>query len=179
MYQYILSRRGKVIQLVNINYYGFLLTVVLSPRSVSETTKWKVSLRKIIFQAGRRVERSFRKSFTNADNQERLSGAYKCSLFTTAGPIKGRIFATSERIAFLSSKLLKLITYKGEVAKVPYKVSVLLRKIKKTASSENLNRPEEKYMHVIMVDEFEFWFMSFVNYQRSFESLLLAISEEQ
>jgi GRAM domain len=150
----------------------------MSTRSVSETVKWKMSLRKRIFRSGR-VERLFRKSFPTFINEERLLGAYKCSLFTTAGPIKGRIFITAERIAFHSRKLLKLKSYNGEVAKVPYKVSIPLRKIKNTVSSENLNRPEEKYVLIVTVDEFEFWFMGFINYQRSYESLHLATYGER
>ena len=158
-----------------MNHYVFcFLAVVLSSRNVSETMKTKMSLRKRIFQAGS-VERYFRKSFT-VSMEERLVKAYKCSLFTTAGPIKGRIFITSDRISFRSKKLLKLSISKGEVAKVPYKVSVPLGKIKKTALSENLNKPEEKYVQIVTIDEFEFWFMGFVNYKISFELLHFAIS---
>lgn len=158
-----------------MNHYVFcFLAVVLSSRNVSETMKTKMSLSKRIFQAGS-IERYFRKSFT-VGMEERLLKAYKCSLFTTAGPIKGRIFITSDRMAFRSKKLLKLSTSKGEVAKVPYKVSVPLGKIKKTALGENLNKPEEKYVQIVTIDEFEFWFMGFVNYKISFESLHFAIS---
>ncbi|XP_078166897.1 GEM-like protein 4 [Carex rostrata] len=151
--------------------------VALSTRNVSESKKKMLNLRKQIFQAGR-VENFLRKSFTLNKN-ERLLEAYECSLFTTAGPIQGRLFITSERMAFHSNKSLKLNTSKGEVAKVPYKVSIPLGKVKKTTPSENLNKPEEKYMQIVTIDDFEFWFTGFVNYQRSFESLHVAISEQQ
>ncbi|KAJ1702082.1 hypothetical protein LUZ63_001861 [Rhynchospora breviuscula] len=153
-------------------------TVTLSTKSVSETMKRnRKSISERIFQT-ESVERFFRKSF-NVNKEERLLGTYKCSLFTTAGPIKGRVFITSERITFHSKKFLKLSNVKGEVAKFPYKVSVPLGKIKKTAISANLNKPDEKFVQIVTVDDFEFWFMNFGNCQRPLVSLHLAISEQQ
>ncbi|KAJ3706501.1 hypothetical protein LUZ61_010206 [Rhynchospora tenuis] len=152
--------------------------VALSTKNVSETMKRNSkSISKRIFQK-ESVERFFRKSF-NVNKDERLLGAYKCSLFTTAGPIKGRVFITSERITFHSKKFLELSTVKGELAKFPYKVSVPLKKIKKTTISVNLNKPDEKFLQIVTVDEFEFWFMNFGNCQRPMVSLHRAISEQQ
>jgi hypothetical protein len=68
-------------------------------------------------------------------------------------------------MAFHSKRSLKLIISKGEVAKVPYKVSIPLVKIKKTASNKNLNKPEEKYVQTVTIDDFEFLLADFVNYK--------------
>ncbi|KAJ1702081.1 hypothetical protein LUZ63_001860 [Rhynchospora breviuscula] len=151
--------------------------VIMSSKTVSEAIKRTLCQRKIIFQAGR-IEKFLRKTFSLSE-EERLIEAYQCSLFTTAGPIRGRLFITSERLAFHSNKSLKFRTYNGEVAKFPYKVSIPLGKVKKTTPSENLNKPEEKHLQIVTEDDFEFWFMGFINYKRSFESLFLTVTEKQ
>ncbi|KAJ4746936.1 GRAM domain family protein [Rhynchospora pubera] len=151
--------------------------VIMSSKNVSEAIKRTLCQSKRIFQSGR-IEKFLRKSFSLSE-EERLLEAYQCSLFTTAGPIRGRLFITSERMAFHSNKSLKLRTYNGEVTKFPYKVSIPLGKIKKTTPSENLNKPEEKHLQIVTEDGFEFWFMGFNNFKRSFVSLFLTISEKQ
>ncbi|KAJ3706500.1 hypothetical protein LUZ61_010205 [Rhynchospora tenuis] len=151
--------------------------VIMGTRNVSETIKRTLSQSKRIFQAAR-VERFLRKSF-DLSMKERLLEVYQCSLFTTAGPISGRIFITSERLAFHSNKSLKVKTSIGEVAKFPYKVSIPLRKVKKTTPIENLNKPEEKFVQIVTIDDFEFWFTGFVTHKSSFESLCSTVSEQQ
>ncbi|KAJ4759600.1 GRAM domain family protein [Rhynchospora pubera] len=151
--------------------------VIMGTRNVSETTKRMLSQSKRIFQAAR-VERFLRKSF-DLSTEERLQEVYQCSLFTTVGPVSGRLFITSERLAFHSNKSLKVKTSIGEVAKFPYKVSIPLRKVKKTIPSENLNKPEEKFVQIVTIDDFEFWFTGFVTYKSSFVSLFSTISQQQ
>ncbi|KAJ1702080.1 hypothetical protein LUZ63_001859 [Rhynchospora breviuscula] len=151
--------------------------VIMSTRNVSETLKRTLSQSKRIFQAAR-VERFLRKSF-DLSMEESLLEAYQCSLFTTTGPVRGRLFITSERLAFHSNKPLKLSTFKGEVAKFPYKVSIPLGKVKKITPNENLNKPEEKYVQIVTIDDFEIWFTGFLTYKRAFESLRSTICEQQ
>ncbi|KAJ4812076.1 GRAM domain-containing protein / ABA-responsive [Rhynchospora pubera] len=151
--------------------------VIMGTRNVSETIKRMLSQSKRIFQAAR-VERFLRKSF-DLCTEERLQEVYQCSLFTTVGPISGRLFITSERLAFHSNKSLKVKTSIVEVAKFPYKVSIPLRKVKKTIPSDNLNKPEEKFVQIVTIDDFEFWFTGFVTYKSSFVSLFSTISQQQ
>ena len=58
-------------------------------------------------------------------------------------------------------------------------VSIPLRKIKRANQSENVKNPSQKYMEIVTVDNFEFWFMGFLNYQKAFSYLQQALHEAQ
>ena len=36
--------------------------------------------------------------------------------------------------------------------------------------SENVKKASQKYIQIVTVDKFEFWFMGFLNYQSTFNS---------
>jgi hypothetical protein len=42
---------------------------------------------------------------------------------------------------------------------------------------ENLYNPDETYIDVVTVDGFDFWFMGFVSYEKSFKYLQQVIME--
>jgi hypothetical protein len=48
--------------------------------------------------------------------------AFQCYLSTTAGPIAGMLFISTEKIAFHSDRPLNLASPKGGSTRVPYKV---------------------------------------------------------
>jgi hypothetical protein len=48
--------------------------------------------------------------------------AFQCYLSTTAGPIAGILFISTEKIAFHSDRPLSLVCSKGGRTRVPYKV---------------------------------------------------------
>ncbi|KAK8944717.1 putative GEM-like protein 8 [Platanthera zijinensis] len=150
--------------------------VSLGP-GVTETVKGKLKLGTRILQAGG-IERVFKKSFSIVED-ERLEKAFQCHLSTTAGPIPGLLFISTEKIAFLSERSLIIRSSKGNVTRIPYKVLIPLRRIKCVNPSENSSKPNQKYIQIETTDNFEFWFMGFVRYQRSFENLQQAISESQ
>lgn len=52
-------------------------------------------------------------------------------------------------------------------------VQVLIpeKRIKSASVQENLYNPDEKYIDVVTVDGFDFWFMGFVSYAKSFKYL--------
>lgn len=52
-----------------------------------------------------------------------------------------------------------------------------IRKIKNVHESENLNKPEQKYIEIVTVDDFEFWFMGFFCYEKAFKKLKKAIAK--
>ena len=58
-------------------------------------------------------------------------------------------------------------------------VSIPLRKIKTTNKSKNVEKPSLKYIEIVTVDNFDFWFMGFLNYQKTFNYLQQAISQVQ
>ncbi|ONK64170.1 uncharacterized protein A4U43_C07F22820 [Asparagus officinalis] len=147
--------------------------VTLAPK-ISETVKGKLSLGARILQAGG-IEKVFRRYFS-VNKREKLLKACQCYLSTTSGPIAGLLFISSEKIAFRSDRPLTFTSPEGDLIRVPYKVSIPLRKIKKVSPSENVDKPNQKYVQIVTVDDFEFWFMGFVSYQRSFKYLQQVIS---
>jgi len=167
------------IRAVELIYCPLLGAVTLGPK-LSETVKGKLSLGARILQAGG-VERAFRHAFSSsAEKGERLVKALQCYLYTTGGPIAGMLFVSTRRIAFRSDRSLAVTSPAGGdavVARVPYKVVVPLRRIKRVRPSENADKPEQKYIQVATVDGFEFWFMGFVSYQRCCKYMQQAISE--
>jgi hypothetical protein len=52
-----------------------------------------------------------------------------------------------------------------------------LKKIKSVEESENVKKPSQKYIQILTVDNFEFWFMGFLNYYKAFKFLQRAISQ--
>lgn len=56
-------------------------------------------------------------------------------------------------------------------------VLVPLKKIKMLNQSENVKKPSQKYLELVTVDDFDFWFMGFINYQKTFKYLQQAVSQ--
>lgn len=44
-------------------------------------------------------------------------------------------------------------------------------KVMRVNESENVKKASEKYIQIETLDNFEFWFMGFLNYQSTFNSL--------
>ncbi|WJZ97549.1 hypothetical protein VitviT2T_016141 [Vitis vinifera] len=143
----------------------------------SETVKGKLSLGARILQLGG-VKRVFRQNF-GAREGEKLLKVSQCYLSTTAGPIAGLLFISTQRVAFCSERSIKFSSPNGELVGIHYKVSIPLRKIKRANQSENMKKPSQKYMEIVTMDNFEFWFMGFLNYQKAFSYLQQAISQVQ
>jgi hypothetical protein len=150
--------------------------VTLGPK-LSDTVKGKLTLGAKILQAGG-VEKVFRQWFS-VDKNEKLLRSSQCYLSTTAGPIAGMLFVSTARVAFRSDRSLAVSSPRGDRARVPYKVTIPLRKLKAVRPSENKHRPEQKYVHLVTNDGFEFWFMGFVSYSRSLQHLEQAVAYAQ
>ncbi|CAI0415374.1 unnamed protein product [Linum tenue] len=150
--------------------------VRLGPK-ISETVKGKLSLGAKILQGGG-VERIFRQLFS-VDVDEKLLKASQCYLSTTAGPIAGLLFISSCKLAFCSERSIKFSSPNGESIRVRYKVLIPLSKIERIRESENAKRPSQKYVEVVTVDNFDFWFMGFLNHQKALKHLEQAISMNQ
>jgi hypothetical protein len=176
--------------------------------------KGKLSLGAKVLQAGS-MDKVFRQYFP-VEKEEKLLKAFQCYLSTTAGPIAGMLFISTEKIAFHSDRPLDLTSPKGRTTRVPYKVTkenpclivkvswiknlvksyldvhlksklmkflylpqvmIPTKRIKNAAVRGNLYNPDEKYIDVVTVDGFDFWFMGFISYTKSFKYLQHVISE--
>ncbi|CAN1325409.1 GEM-like protein 4, partial [Linum perenne] len=122
----------------------------------------KLSLGARILQVGG-VKKVFRQLFSVSEG-ERLIKASQCYLSTTSGPIAGLLFISTHKIAFCSDRSI---------------VVVPLEKIERANQSENMDKPSQKYMEIVTVDGFDFWFMGFLSYKKAFKYLEQAISSSR
>ncbi|KAI3831255.1 hypothetical protein MKX03_034041 [Papaver bracteatum] len=106
------------------------------------------------------MQKIFKQTFRTKEGEELLK-ASRCYL---SGPIAGLLFVTTEKIAFCSEKSLTISSTKGGFIRTPYKVVIPVEKIKRVEESRNADKPKQKYIEIVTVDHFDFWFMGFVNY---------------
>ncbi|KAL7162975.1 hypothetical protein ACSBR2_039140 [Camellia fascicularis] len=150
--------------------------VKLGPK-ITETVKGKLSLGAKIIRAGG-VEKIFKHNFSIREG-EKLLKASQCYLSTTAGPIAGLLFISTDKVAFFSDRSIKLSSPTSEFIRIHYKVMIPLVKIKRANESQNMKRPSQKYIEIVTVDNFDFWFMGFLNYRGTFKHLQQALSQAQ
>lgn len=122
---------------------------------------------KVLAEGG--YEKIFLSTFETVPD-ERLQNSFACYLSTSAGPVMGVLYVSSAKIAYSSDNP---ISYKSEnqTEWSYYKVVIPLHELKAVNPSSNTANPSEKYLQVISVDNHEFWFMGFLNYDSAVGSL--------
>lgn len=142
---------------------------------ITDTVKGKLSLGARVLQVG-----GFKKIFMQlfgVTEGEKLLKASQCYLSTTSGSIAGLLFISTEKVSFRSDRPIKITSPKGEVMRVHYKVMISLAKTLCVYRSNNVKKPSQKYIDIVTVDNFDFWFMGFLNYQKTFKYLQHAVSQ--
>jgi len=176
--------------------------VRLGPK-ITDTIKGKLRLGARILQVGE-IEKVFVQLF-NVQDGEKLLKVLQCYLSTTSGPIAGLLFISTHKVAFCSDKSIKISSPKGELIRVLYKVIFLLfynvhvnalipfifsshlicllfqvsiphEKIQHVNQSQNVKKPSEKYIEIVTVDGFDFWFLGFFNYKKALRYLQQSIT---
>ncbi|XP_058754906.1 GEM-like protein 4 [Vicia villosa] len=142
---------------------------------ISETIKWKLSLGARILQVGG-VEKMFMKYFSMIEG-ERLLKVCHCYLSTTTGPLAGLLFISTEKVSFCGDRSIKVFNQKGQMCRICYKVFIQAKKIKCVNQSQNVEKPTQKYINIVTVDNFDFWFMGVFKYQNTIKYLEQAISQ--
>ncbi|XP_047322903.1 putative GEM-like protein 8 [Impatiens glandulifera] len=160
-----------------INAANNILEHVKLGSNISAIVKGKLGLGAKILKNGG-VEKVFKHKFS-VENREKILKASQCYISTTAGPIAGLLFITTNRIAFCSERSIKLQSPNGMSARAHYKISIPLEKIKGAIVSQNSERPSQKYIELATVDNFDFWFLGFLNYQNTYKYIIQAISLPQ
>lgn len=114
-------------------------------------------------------EKVFRQTFETVP-EEKLLKSYACYLSTSAGPVMGVLYLSTAKLAFCSDKPL---SYKvGDQTEYSYyKVVLPVDQLKAVNPSTSKINPAEKYIQIISVDNHEFWFMGFVNYDSAVKNL--------
>ncbi|CAJ2630987.1 unnamed protein product [Trifolium pratense] len=143
--------------------------------NISDTIKRKLSLGARILQVGG-VEKVFMQYFSVSEGETLLKVSH-CYLSTTSGPLAGLLFISTEKVAFCSERSIKVFNQKGQMCRIRYKVSIPLKKIKCVRQSKNVEKPTQKYINIVTVDNFDFWLMSVLKYQKTFKYLEQAISQ--
>ncbi|XP_055801372.1 putative GEM-like protein 8 [Solanum dulcamara] len=169
----VISKMNKLGERMDCLAQGIREHVSLSPK-LTETVKGKLSLGAKILQVGG-LEKIFKQKFSVRDD-EKLLKVSQCYLSTTTGPIAGLLYISTDKIAFCSERSIKLLSPTGKLLRIYYKVSIPISKIMKAKESENREKPSQKYIQVITEDDFDFWFMGFLNHQKTERCLQQAIS---
>ncbi|OIV93850.1 hypothetical protein TanjilG_13865 [Lupinus angustifolius] len=106
--------------------------------------------------------------------EEQLQNSYACYLSTSAGPVMGVLYISTLKVAYSSDSP---ISYKSQdkTEWSYYKVIIPLHELKAANPSSNNTNPAEKYIQVITVDNHEFWFMGFLNYDGAVETMKEAL----
>ncbi|CAA7035969.1 unnamed protein product [Microthlaspi erraticum] len=115
-------------------------------------------------------EKIFRQTF-ETDAEEQLLNSYACYLSTSAGPVMGVLYISTSKLAYSSDNPLSYKVSTGQTEWSYYKVVIPLHQVKSVNPSSSTVNPAEKYIQVISVDEHEFWFMGFLNYEGAVTSL--------
>ncbi|CAJ2630986.1 unnamed protein product [Trifolium pratense] len=143
--------------------------------NISQTLKRKLSLGAQILQVGG-VEKVFMQYFSVSE-EETLLRVSHCYLSTTSGPLAGLLYISTEKVAFCSERSIKVFNQKGQMCRIRYKVTIPLKKIKCVNQSQNIEKPTQKYINIVTVDDFDFWLMGVSKYQKTFKYLEEAISQ--
>ncbi|KEH44427.1 GRAM domain protein/ABA-responsive-like protein [Medicago truncatula] len=143
--------------------------------NISETIKRKLSLGAQILQVGG-VEKVFMRYFSVSEDESLLKIS-QCYLSTTSGPLAGLLFISNEKVAFCSDRSIKVFNQKGQMRRIRYKVAIPLKKVKCVRQSQNVEKPTQKYINIVTVDNFDFWLMGVLKYQKTFKYLEQAISQ--
>ncbi|KAK9670684.1 hypothetical protein RND81_13G217900 [Saponaria officinalis] len=126
---------------------------------------------KVVAEGG--YEKIFRQTFDTVP-EELLQDSYACYLSTSAGPVMGTLYVSTAKLAFCSDNPLP---YKNgdETDWSYYKVVIPLHQLKAINPSSSRVNPAEKYIQIISVDNHEFWYMGFLNYENAVGILQAAL----
>ncbi|PPD90177.1 hypothetical protein GOBAR_DD12884 [Gossypium barbadense] len=122
---------------------------------------------KVLAEGG--YDKIFRTTFETAP-EEQLLKTYACYLSTSAGPVMGVLYLSSQKLAFCSDNPLSY-QVGAQTQWSYYKVAIPLHQLRAVNPSTSKANPAEKYIQIISVDNHEFWFMGFVHYDSAVKNL--------
>lgn len=122
---------------------------------------------KVLAEGG--YEKIFQQMFETIPG-EKLLTSFACYLSTSAGPVMGILYISTEKITYCSDNP---ISYKSDnrTEWSYYKVIIPSHQLKVVNPSSSRTNAAEKYIQVVSVDNHEFWFMGFLNYEGAVDSL--------
>lgn len=137
--------------------------------SVAETAWGKVNLTaKALTEGG--FEALFKQIFQTQPD-EKLKKTFACYLSTSTGPVAGTMYLSNLRVAFCSDRPLSFTAPSGQEAWSYYKVMIPLAQISAINPVTMEANPSERYIQLTTVDNHDFWFMGFVNFDKATQHL--------
>ncbi|CAA0821012.1 GLABRA2 expression modulator [Striga hermonthica] len=130
---------------------------------------------KVLAEGG--YEKIFRQTFETVPEEE-LMNSFACYLSTSAGPVMGVLYVSTAKLAFCSDNPLSY----QDADKTEwsyYKVVIPLHQLKAVNPSTSRTNQSEKYIQIISVDNHEFWYMGFLNYNGAVECLQHALQARE
>lgn len=144
--------------------------------SLSNTVCGKIGLTaKAISEGG--FESLFKQLFQVEHDNEKLKKTFACYLSTTTGPVAGTLYLSTHRVGFCSDRPLSFTAPSGQEAWSYYKIMVPLGRISAINPVTLGENPTERYIEIVTIDEHEFWFMGFVNFDKASHHLLDSVSD--
>ncbi|KAJ7975426.1 GEM-like protein 4 [Quillaja saponaria] len=107
-------------------------------------------------------ENIFKITFGMKEGEELLKASH-CYKNTTAAPIPGALFISTEKVAFCSEDF-------------DDKLVILIGNIKDVTLSRNVKEPTQKYIEIVTEDKSKYQFRGFLRYESAFKNLRKAIS---
>ncbi|GAB2214411.1 hypothetical protein Droror1_Dr00018755 [Drosera rotundifolia] len=145
--------------------------------SVPEAAWWKINLTaRVVSEGG--FEGMFKQIFEVQGN-EKLKKTFACYLSTSTGPVAGTLYLSDARVGFCSDRPLSFHAPSGQEAWSYYKLNIPLACLSSVNPVTLRENPTEKYIHLITVDNHEFWLMGFVNFEKATHHLLSTLSESR
>ncbi|WVZ99501.1 hypothetical protein U9M48_044784, partial [Paspalum notatum var. saurae] len=133
--------------------------------SMTDTAMGQITqISKVISEGG--YEKIFQQTFECLPD-EKLKKAYVCYLSTSHGPIMDVLYPSTVKIAFGSDSPVKYVTEDNKTESSFYKISY--------SHGKSAEPSAERYIQVVSVDNHEFWFMGFVNYDSTVKNLQEAV----
>lgn len=137
--------------------------------SITDTAMGRIAqISKVISEGG--YDKIFQQTF-ECSPDEKLNKAYVCYLSTSHGPIMGVLYLSTVKIAFGSDSPVKYVTEDNKTESSFYKVVLPLHHLRSVTPTASQQNPAERYIQVVSVDNHEFWFMGFVNYDSAVKNL--------
>ncbi|EER97560.1 hypothetical protein BDA96_02G397300 [Sorghum bicolor] len=141
--------------------------------SIADTAMGRIAqISKVISEGG--YDKIFQQTF-ECSPDEKLKKAYVCYLSTSHGPIMGVLYLSTVKIAFGSDSPVKYVTEDNKTQSSFYKVVLPLPHLRSVIPTASQQNPAERYIQVVSVDNHEFWFMGFVNYDSAVKNLQEAV----
>ncbi|KAK7257155.1 hypothetical protein RIF29_30925 [Crotalaria pallida] len=108
---------------------------------------------------------------------EKLLNPYVCYISTSYGPVIGTLYVSTKRLAFCSDYPLSHYPFSMQNHSIYYKVVVQLDLLSNVIPSTNRLNPREKYIQLVTVDGYEFFFMGFLAYDNALKTINEALQQ--